>query len=355
MSRCFEAFSLISVSSSVICIQFSGSTWNSIGWLQSSGISSHDSDGSNRTDHLAHWWFIFSSSLLGWESQAHSKLGQTLNACIFMWFNNFGVCFFRSLSLTEDQNVIQGQVAPRAAPFDLPSCSSTPPFAFWTLSDTFGISGISWELFCSFWTPSFCHCSLWMNPSTPSTLPWQWMLGLQSFTGSQTSSSLSLLATWRFLTCKVKRNSCNFKPFLLASFAAACSLQWVPHFVHLRKGTLVQNHKRIALHYARTWLLPDLIVTVIDLVLELLRLNIGSHGMMLLQEKWRLRIQGIRPQNLDVAEVLQLWRNWSCQHAGFATSEALPRKRRKKRFVWPSEAEVRPFDVVFIIFSVQAN
>lgn len=37
---------------------------------------------------------------------------------------------------------------------------------------------------------------------------------------------------------------------------------------YLRKGNLIQDQRRIALHYVRTWFFPDLVVTVIDLVLE---------------------------------------------------------------------------------------
>lgn len=40
--------------------------------------------------------------------------------------------------------------------------------------------------------------------------------------------------------------------------------------VNLRKGALIASPAKIRWHYLRTWFIPDLIVTVIDMILEFL-------------------------------------------------------------------------------------
>lgn len=46
--------------------------------------------------------------------------------------------------------------------------------------------------------------------------------------------------------------------------------------VNPRKGALIASAARIRWHYLRTWFIPDLIVTVIDMVLELLGQKVGG-------------------------------------------------------------------------------
>lgn len=135
----------------------------------------------------------------------------------------------------------------------------------WIHLDTSGIFGTLLASFSWSWIPSFCHCNLWTTSSTQPTPTSRWMPALQFSTGLRTSSFPSSPATWRALGVVSPAISAWNVPLRIMS--PLKSHTKIPAD-QLRKVTLIQDNRKIIMRYLRTWFVPDLIVTAIDLVLE---------------------------------------------------------------------------------------
>ena len=223
----------------------------------------------------------------------------------------------------------------------------------WTPLATSAIFGISSALAFSLWTLWSCQCSLWTKTSTVSILPWQWIRGLLQSTGSQTSFSHSSLDIWRtqvesklmvcFLMCffwvSINYNIIiTYNIGILGVQYQAVLLGRRQVLLPLRKGALVTSRRKIAWNYVRSWFLPDIIVTIIDITLELLGSNNPS-----LQVGLSIRFWGVYHQTFSnifwhegclkkqlskgtthhAAKVFNRYvQSQPCEHPYFAASEA---------------------------------